>query len=48
MAWSVAYKYSIIGYIIAMDRILVHVTIYRRLQIGRDDHLDQSKACNIS
>ena len=23
-------------------RILVHVTIYRRLLIGRDDHIDQS------
>ena len=25
-------------------RILVHVTIYRRLRIGRDGHLDQSEA----
>ena len=25
-------------------RILVQVTIYRRLLIGRDDHLDQSEA----
>ena len=25
------------------NRILVHVTIYRRLLIGRDGHLDQSE-----
>ena len=30
------------------DRILVQVTIYRRLLIGRDGHLDQSEACDIS
>ena len=29
-------------------RILVQVTIYRRLLIGRDVHLDQSEACDIS
>ena len=29
-------------------RILVQVTIYRRLRIGRDGHLDQSEACDIS
>ena len=29
-------------------RILVQVTIYRRLLIGRDGHLDQSEAYNIS
>ena len=29
-------------------RILVQVTIYRRLLIGRDGHLDQSEACDIS
>ena len=29
-------------------RILVQVTIYRRLQIGRDGHLDQSDAYDIS
>ena len=29
-------------------RILVQVTIYRRLLIGRDDHLDQSEAYDIS
>ena len=28
--------------------ILVQVTIYRRLRIGRDDHLDQSEAYDIS
>ena len=29
-------------------RILVQVTIYRRLLIGRDSHLDQSEAYDIS
>ena len=29
-------------------RILVQVTIYRRLVIGRDGHLDQSEAYDIS
>ena len=29
-------------------RILVQVTIYRRLRIGRDGHLDQSKAYDIA
>ena len=29
-------------------RILVQVTIYRRLRIGRDGHLDQSAAYDIS
>ena len=29
-------------------RILVQVTIYRRLLIGRDDHLDQSETYDIS
>ena len=29
-------------------RILVQVTIYRRVRIGRDGHLDQSEACDIS
>ena len=28
--------------------ILVQVTIYRRLRIGRDGHLDQSEAYDIS
>ena len=28
--------------------ILVQVTIYRRLRIGRDGHLDHFKACDIS
>ena len=31
-----------------MARILVQVTIYYRHQIGRDGHLDQSDAYNIS
>ena len=30
------------------DRILVQVTIYRRLRISRDVHLDQSEAYDIS
>ena len=29
-------------------RIIVQVTIYRRLRIGRDGYLDQSEACDIS
>ena len=29
-------------------RILVQITIYRRLLIGRDGHLDQSETCDIS
>ena len=29
-------------------RILVQVTIYRRLLIGRDGHLDQSEAYDMS
>ena len=29
-------------------RILVQVTIYRRLRIGRDVHLDQSEAYDFS
>ena len=29
-------------------RILVQVTIYRRILIGRDGHLDQSEAYDIS
>ena len=32
----------------AWPRILVQVTIYRRLLIGRDGHLDQSEAYDIS
>ena len=31
-----------------MARILVQVTIYRRLRIGRDDHLDQYEAYDRS
>ena len=30
------------------SRILVQVTIYRRLLIGRDSHLDQSEVYDIS
>ena len=29
-------------------RIVVQVTVYRRLRIGRDGHLDQSEAYDIS
>ena len=32
----------------SLGRILVQVTIYRRLLIGRDGHLDQSEAYDIS
>ena len=32
----------------ARARILVQVTIYRKLLIGRDGHLDQSEAYDIS
>ena len=32
----------------AWSRILVQVTIYRRFLIGRDGHLDQSEAYDIS
>ena len=31
-----------------LTRILVQVTIYRRFLIGRDGHLDQSEAYDIS
>ena len=37
-----------IAYIHSWLRVLVQVTIYRRLWIGRDGHLDQSKAYYIS
>ena len=36
--------YNLLGW----ARILVQVTIYRRLLIGRDCHLDQSEAYDIS
>ena len=35
-------------YPLSWGRILVQVTIYRRLLIGRDGHLDQSEAYDIS
>ena len=41
-------QYSWITYLIFRGRILVQVTIYRRLLIGRDGHLDQSEAYDIS
>ena len=34
--------------LLTKGRILVQVTIYRRLLIGRDGHLDQSEAYDIS
>ena len=34
--------------LVAWGRILVQVTIYRRHLIGRDGHLDQSEAYDIS
>ena len=41
------YKYFVLA-VGPWARILVQVTIYRRLLIGRDGHLDQSKAHDIS
>ena len=38
----------IVVYCAPRARILVQVTIYRRLLIGRDGHLDQSEAYDIS
>ena len=35
-------------FIYIRGRILVHVTIYRKFLIGRDGHLDQSEAYDIS
>ena len=44
--------YTYVGCFVKSDhfwaRILVQVTIYRRLLIGRDGHLDQSEAYDIS
>ena len=37
-----------VGEPITWGRILVQVTIYRRLRIGRDGHLDQSEAYDLS
>ena len=39
---------GIVRYLWDWARILVQVTIYRRLLIGRDGHLDQSEAYDIS
>ena len=36
-----------LSYGLLRARILVQVTIYRRLLIGRDGHLDQSEAYDI-
>ena len=38
----------LISMILIRARILVQVTIYRRLLIGRDGHLDQPEAYDIS
>ena len=35
-------------YAAVLARIIVQVTIYHRLLIGRDGHLDQSEAYDIS
>ena len=39
---------SVLWINVRWGRILVQVTIYRRLLIGRDGHLDQSEAYDIS
>ena len=39
---------DVIRHVRIWARILVQVTIYRRLLIGRDGHLDQSEAYDIS
>ena len=38
----------VIGLLFVRARILVQVTINRRLLIGRDGHLDQSEAYDLS
>ena len=40
--------YLHLEYLKSRARILVQATIYRRLRISRDDHLDQSEVCDIS
>ena len=42
------WKNQAVNTALGRDRILVQVTIYRRLRIGRDGHLDQSEAYDIS
>ena len=41
-------RYSVSTRVYNRGRILVQVTIYRRLLIGRDGNLDQSEAYDIS
>ena len=41
-------SHGITNYVVPRARILVQVTIYRRLLIGRDGHFDQSDAYDIS
>ena len=42
------YSLRKVMFIVFWSRILEQVTIYRRLQIGRDGHIDQSEAYDIS
>ena len=43
------YSFSVVIAVVqCWARILVQVTIYGRLLIGRDGHLDQSEAYDIS
>ena len=41
-------KVLLMNLLLYWGRIRVQVTIYRRLRIGRDSHLDQSEAYDIS
>ena len=45
---TVLWLSQILRFPLLRARILVQVTIYRRLLIGRDGHLDQSEAYDIS
>ena len=42
------YLAIIVCYLISWTRIIAQVTIYRSLRIGRDRHLDQSEAYDIT
>ena len=53
MSWMCSLFYRIISYgssvvLSSLARFLVQVAIYRRFLIGRDGHLDQSEAYDIS
>ena len=39
---------ALVALCLSLVRVLVQVAIYRRLLIGRDGHLDQSEAYDIS